>query len=81
MRCADYPELNGRVVEIVAGPTLFSDESARDNPWYHYTAPWVVAAFPGEASFALRRCLRPIGTGAAVPAERERDAEPHEPAH
>lgn len=67
-RCTDFPELNGRTCEIVGGPMAFPDGG--DDPWYWYTARWAEAEFPGEALFALRRCLRPIAQGTGAPAER-----------
>ena len=74
VRVADYPELNGRICEIVYGPLDVLD--GEYGPWYGYRAEWAEAEYPGCVPFAVRRCLRPIGTPDAVSAEHMRDSEP-----
>lgn len=57
---ADFPELAGRVVEVV-GTAPAPDGKADDlGPWFRIGAAWAEVLFPGREIVAPRRCLRPI---------------------
>lgn len=54
---ADFPELIGRVVEVV-GPVPTPPDEVGD--WYSTRAAWSREMFGDRAMEAPRRCLRPI---------------------
>ena len=67
---ADYPELAGRVVEVV-GPMPAPD--GEQGQWYKVRAEWAIQMFPGRDTGAPRCNLIPIiPTGLAPPAARKR---------
>lgn len=63
---ADFPELTGRVVEIV-GPWPAPDGEA--GAWYQHRSEWARELFPGCETIAPRRNLRPIVPPELAPPE------------
>ncbi len=71
---ADFPELTGRVVEVVRPAPAPDGEAGQ---WYQVRAPWTLGLFGDRANVAPRCCLRPIiPPEPALPAARKRTKVP-----
>lgn len=57
VQLAEMSALNGRVVEVVAGPTPSEDLSGDE---YEVRASWAHELFPGHKLMVARKNLKPI---------------------
>ena len=78
IRVGNFPDVIGRVVEVVAGPHHEFDD-ARPGPYYDIRADWLAQRFPERDLICQREKLVPLNFGDGMGRrKRERQSTPAE---